>query len=248
MTKRLKTNIGLLLICSLVLIACRTPLSKAVPQAEMERILNKTVALKSGGNLIFAQNEAITTVDVNTGQFVGYKSLEDTAFKTNLEAAQVIARQLRLRNIGGIIVVDFIDMADVMHQKQVHSTLEEFLSQDSARTNVLGFTALNLMEITRKRTTENIRDVVSEPCNKCHGSGYIQTIESNTFKLFREISRSVKQFKASKILVIAAPNLVEYIIDEHSETLSEMEESLNKRITLQAEESYGRDQYDVVLL
>ena len=215
---------------------------------EIERILNKKVPLKSGGNLVFDQNEAMTTVDVNTGQYVGYKSLEDTAFKTNLEAAQVIARQLRLRNIGGIIVVDFIDMADTMHQQQVHKTLEENLSLDSARTNVLGFTALNLMEITRKRTTENIRDVVCEPCNKCHGSGYIQTIESNTFKLFREISRSVKQFKASKIMVIAAPNLVEYIIDEHSETLAEMEESLNKRISLQAEDSYGRDQYDVVLL
>ncbi len=215
---------------------------------EIERILSKKVDLKSGGNLVFDQNEAMTTVDVNTGQYVGFKSLEDTAFKTNLEAAQVIARQLRLRNIGGIIVIDFIDMADVMHQQQVQQTLEEYLSLDSARTNVLGFTALNLMEVTRKRTTENIRDVVCEPCNKCHGSGYIQTIESNTFKLFREISRSVKQFKASKIMVIAAPNLVEYIIDEHSETLSEMEENLNKRITLQAEESYGRDQYDVVLL
>ncbi len=215
---------------------------------EIERVLHKKVSLKSGGNLVIDQNEAMTTIDVNTGQYVGFKSLEDTAFKTNLEAAQVIARQLRLRNIGGIIIIDFIDMVDLSHQQQVIQTLEECFAQDSARTNILGFTALNLVEMTRKRTTENIRDVVCEPCNKCQGIGYIQTIESITFKLFREISRSVKQFKASKILVIAATNLVEYIIDEHSETLADLEDTLNKRITLQAEESYGRDQYDVVLL
>jgi ribonuclease G len=215
---------------------------------EIDRSISKRVALKSGGNLVFDQNEAMTTIDVNTGQFVGYKSLEDTAFKTNLEAAQALARQLRLRNIGGIIIIDFIDMIEKSHKSQVLRTLEEQLEGDSARTNVLGFTGLGLVEMTRKRTTENLQDMLCEPCDKCHGLGSIETIQTISFKLFREITRSVKQFKASKVMVIGSRRLVQYIIEEHSETLAEMEESLGKRISFQAEESYERHQHDVVLL
>lgn len=215
---------------------------------EIDRSISKRVSLKSGGNLVFDQNEAMTTIDVNTGQFVGYKSLEDTAFKTNLEAAQVIARQLRLRNIGGIIIIDFIDMHDTSHKSQVLNTLEEQLEGDSARTNVLGFTGLGLVEMTRKRTTENLQDMLCEPCDKCYGLGSIETIQTISFKLFREITRSVKQFKASKVMVIGSRRLVQYIIDEHSETIAEMEDNLGKRINFQAEESYERHQHDVVLL
>ncbi len=215
---------------------------------EIDRSIGKRVALKSGGNLVFDQNEAMTTVDVNTGQFVGYKSLEDTAFKTNLEAAQTLARQLRLRNIGGIIIIDFIDMIEKSHKIQVLRTLEEHLEGDTARTNVLGFTGLGLVEMTRKRTTENLQDMLCEPCDKCDALGSIETIQTISFKLFREITRSVKQFKASKVMVIGSQRLVQYIIDEHSETLVEMEESLGKRISFQAEESYERHQHDVVLL
>jgi len=215
---------------------------------EIDRSISKRVPLKSGGNLVFDQNEAMTTIDVNTGQFVGYKSLEDTAFKTNLEAAQTIARQLRLRNIGGIVIIDFIDMLEKSHKSQVLQTLEECLQTDSARTNVLGFTGLGLVEMTRKRTTENLKDLLCEPCDKCHGLGSIETIETISFKLFREITRSVKQFKASKVMVIGSARLVKYIIDEHSETLAEMEEVLGKRISFQAEDSYERNQHDVVLL
>ena len=215
---------------------------------EIDRSIGKKVPLKSGGNLVFDQNEAMTTIDVNTGQFVGYKSLEDTAFKTNLEAAQMIARQLRLRNIGGIIIIDFIDMIEQSHKTQVLQTLEEFLVADSARTNILGLTALGLVEMTRKRTTENLQDQLCEPCDKCFGRGSIETIETISFKLFREITRSVKQFKASKVMVIGSSRLVQYMIDEHSETLAEMEEVLGKRISFQAEDSYERHQHDVVLL
>ncbi len=215
---------------------------------EIDRSISKRVALKSGGNLVFDQNEAMTTIDVNTGQFVGYKSLEDTAYKTNLEAAQTLARQLRLRNIGGIIIIDFIDMIEKAHKLQVLRTLEEQLAGDSARTNVLGFTGLGLVEMTRKRTTENLQDMLCESCDKCYGLGSIETIQTISFKLFREITRSVKQFKASKVMVIGSRRLVQYIIEEHSETLAEMEESLGKRISFQAEESYERHQHDVVLL
>lgn len=215
---------------------------------EFERTLNRSVSLKSGGNLVFDQNEAMTTIDINTGQYVGHKSLEETAFRTNLEAAQAIARQLRLRNISGIIIIDFIDMADDLHRKKVQQTLEECLGEDSKRTNVLGFTALNLMEMTRKRTTESLRDLTCEPCDKCQGSGYIHTMDSACFKLFREIFRSVRQFHASQVLIIASDNLVNYIMEEHSETLAEVEESLSKRIRLRAEVCYLREQYDMVLL
>lgn len=215
---------------------------------EIDRSIGKRVALKSGGNLVFDQNEAMTTIDVNTGQFVGFKSLEDTAFKTNLESAQAIARQLRLRNIGGIIIIDFIDMVEQSHKEQVLQTLQEQLESDSAKTNVLGFTGLGLVEMTRKRTTENLQDMLCEPCDKCHGLGSIETIETISFKLFREITRSVKQFKANKVMVIGSRRLVQYIIDEHSETLAEMEQSLGKRINFQAEDSYERHQHDVVLL
>lgn len=215
---------------------------------EFERTLSRSVNLKSGGNLVFDQNEAMTTIDVNTGQYVGHKSLEETAFRTNLEAAQAIARQLRLRNISGIIVIDFIDMSDDLHRRRVQQTLEECLGEDSKRTNVLGFTALHLMEMTRKRTTESLRDLTCEPCDKCQGSGYIHTMDSTCFKLFREIFRSVRQFHASKVLIIASDNLVDYLMEEHSETLAAVEESLSKRIQLRAEVCYLREQYDMVLL
>ncbi|MCX7544005.1 Rne/Rng family ribonuclease [Marinicella gelatinilytica] len=215
---------------------------------EIDRSVNRTVPLKSGGNLVFDSNEAMTTIDVNTGQYVGYKSLEDTAFKTNLESAQMIARQLRLRNIGGIIIIDFIDMFDEAHRQQVLQTLADGLQKDRAKTHVLGFTRLGLVEVTRKRTTESLLEILCETCDKCHGSGRIETIETVSFKLFREISRSVKQFKANKIMVIGSSRLVQYITEEHSTTIAEMEDSLGKRIAFQAEDSYQRTQHDVVLL
>ena len=215
---------------------------------EIERSVNRTVPLKSGGNLVFDSSEAMTTIDINTGQYVGHKSLEDTAFKTNLESAQMIARQLRLRNIGGIVIIDFIDMFDESHRQQVLQTLTDGLDKDRAKTHVLGFTQLGLVELTRKRTTESLLDILCEPCDKCHGSGRIETIETVSFKLFREISRSVKQFKANKIMVIGSSRLVHYITEEHSTTIAEMEESLGKRIDFQAEDSYQRTQHDVVLL
>ena len=215
---------------------------------EIDKALSRQVPLKSGGNLVFDQNEAMTTIDVNTGQFVGYKSLEDTAFKTNLEAAYAIARQIRLRNLAGIIIIDFIDMYDPEHKEQLLHSLEERLSEDSSKTHVLGITNLGLVEVTRKRTTDTLHNLLCEPCDRCDATGMVKTIETLTYQLFREISRSVKQFKASKVLVIASVNLVEYIFDEHNESIAEIEETLSKQLSFQAEESYSRDQYDVVLL
>jgi ribonuclease G len=215
---------------------------------EINRSLSKFAALKSGGNLVIDQNEAMTTIDVNTGKFVGYKNQEDTVYRTNLEAAYMIARQLRLRNIGGIIIADFIDMDEEDHRNQVIATLEKYLQQDPTRTYVHGITQLGLVEITRKRTTENLQQMLCVKCNSCHGSGLVKTVESVCYELFREIIRTVRQFQTGQIMVIASSALVDYIYDEQTESLAELEEELGKRISLQPEASYVQDQFDVVLM
>lgn len=214
---------------------------------EISRALKKFVPLKSGGNLVIDQNEAMTTIDVNTGKFVGFKNQEETVFRTNLEAAQVIARQLRLRNIGGIIIADFIDMDESEHRQQVLKTLENYLNSDPTRTYVHGITQLGLVEITRKRTTENLQQMLSEQCKNCDGLGLVKTVESVCYELFREIIRTVRQFQTGQIMVIASTVLVDYIYDEQTDSLAELEEELGKRITLQPENSYSQELYDVVI-
>jgi ribonuclease G len=215
---------------------------------EINRGLNKFVPLKSGGNLIIDQNEAMTTIDVNTGKFVGFKNQEETVFRTNLEAAQMIARQLRLRNIGGIIIADFIDMDEEKHKQQVLNTLENYLNQDTTRSYVHGITQLGLVEITRKRTTENLQQMLTENCDNCKGLGLIKTVESVCYELFREIIRTVRQFQTGQIMVLASTALVDYIYDEQTESLAELEEELGKRISLQPESSYSQEQFDVVIM
>lgn len=215
---------------------------------EINHALNKFVPLKSGGNLVIDQNEAMTTIDVNTGKFVGFKNQEETVYRTNLEAAQMIARQLRLRNLGGIIIADFIDMQVDEHKKQVLHTLEKYLEQDPTRTYVHGLTQLGLVEITRKRTTENLQQMLCEKCENCHGLGLVKTVESVCYELFREIIRTVRQFQTGQIMVLASTSLVDYIYEEQTDALSELEEELGKRISLQAESSYSQEQFDVVLM
>jgi ribonuclease G len=215
---------------------------------EINRGLNKFVPLKSGGNLVIDQNEAMTTIDVNTGKFVGFKNQEETVFRTNLEAAQMIARQLRLRNIGGIIIADFIDMDEESHKQQVLSTMENYLNQDTTRSYVHGITQLGLVEITRKRTTENLQQMLTENCDNCKGLGLIKTVESVCYELFREIIRTVRQFQTGQIRVLASTALVDYIYDHQTESLAELEEELGKRISLQPESSYSQEQFDVVIM
>lgn len=215
---------------------------------EINHALHKFVPLKSGGNLVIDQNEAMTTIDVNTGKFVGFKNQEETVYRTNLEAAQMIARQLRLRNLGGIIIADFIDMQDEEHKKQVLSNLEKYLEQDPTRTYVHGLTQLGLVEITRKRTTENLQQMLCEKCDHCHGIGLVKTVESVCYELFREIIRTVRQFQTGQIMVLASTALVDYIFEEQTDALTELEEELGKRISLQAESSYAQEQFDVVLM
>ncbi len=215
---------------------------------EIARALDKQVPLKSGGYLVIDQTEAMTTIDVNTGSFLGQRNLEETVFRTKLEAAQAVARQLRQRNLGGIIIIDFIDMDDAEHRRQVLRTLEKALSRDHAKTTVYEFSPLGLVEMTRKRTVESLERQLSEPCPECSGRGSIKTAETVTYEIFREITRAVRQFDAARLLVIASTKVVARITDEESAAVAELEEFLGKTIRFQADEQYLQEQFDVVLL
>ena len=215
---------------------------------EIQRALDKEVPLKSGGYLVIDQTEAMTTVDVNTGSFVGQRNLEETVYRTNLEAAQAVARQLRLRNLGGIIIIDFIDMVDADHRRQVLRTLEKSLAKDHAKTTVYDFSPLGLVEMTRKRTVESLQRQLSETCNACGGRGMVKTPETVTYEIFREIVRAVRQFEAERLLVIASPKEVARITEDESAAVVELEEFLGKSIRFQADEQYLQEQFDVVLL
>ncbi len=215
---------------------------------EIQRALQNEVRLKSGGTLVIDQTEAMTTVDVNTGSFLGQRNLEETVYRTNLEAAQSVARQLRLRNLGGIIIIDFIDMHDPEHRRQVLRTLEKALARDHARTTVYDFSPLGLVEMTRKRTVESLERQLCEPCHECGGRGMLKTTETTTYEIFREITRAVRQFEAARLLVIASPKVVMRITDEESVAVAELEEFLGKSIRFQADEQYQQEQFDVVLL
>ena len=215
---------------------------------EIGRALDKQVPLKSGGYLVIDQTEAMTTVDVNTGSFLGQRNLEETVYRTNLEAAQAVARQLRLRNLGGIIIIDFIDMNDAEHKRQVLRTLEKSLAKDHARTTVYDFSPLGLVEMTRKRTVESLERQLCEPCHECGGRGTLKTAETVTYEIFREITRAVRQFEAGRLLVIASSKVVARITDEESQAVAELEEFLGKTIRFQADEQYLQEQFDVVLL
>lgn len=215
---------------------------------EIESALKPNCMLKSGGYLIIEQTEAMSTIDVNTGGFVGYRNLEETVFKTNLEATQAIARQLRLRNLSGIIIIDFIDMQDKQHQEQVLVTLEKALSEDHARTSIHGFSDLGLVEITRKRTTDTLANRLCEPCAACAGLGLIKSVETVCSEILREIVRAVQQFDALELRVLAATEVVDRMRDEHSTTVAELEEDLGKHIRFQSDDQYPQEQFDVVLL
>jgi ribonuclease G len=214
---------------------------------EINRALNKTVPLKSGGYLVFDQTEAMTSVDINTGSFLGQKNLEETAYRTNLEAAQAVARQLRLRNLGGIIVIDFIDMQEDEHKRQVLRTLEKGLANDNVKTTVYDFSPLGLVEMTRKRTIESLQRQLCEPCPACMGRGYLKTAETVIYEIFREVTRAVRQFEAIRVMVMAAPQVVAKITEEESASVAELEEFIKKEIRFQADEQYAQDQFDVVL-
>ncbi len=215
---------------------------------EIARALGRRVDLKSGGYLIIDQTEALTTVDVNTGGFVGARNFDDTIFKTNLEAAGAIARQLRLRNLGGIIIVDFIDMVREDHQQAVLAEFKKHLVRDRVKTTAGGFSQLGLVEMTRKRTRDSLAHMLCEPCPSCQGRGAIKTARSVAYDILREILREARQFHPREFRVVAAPQVVELLLDEESQHLAGLSDFIGKPISLQAEGAMGQEQYDIVLL
>jgi len=217
-------------------------------EEEIERALARRVALKSGGYLIIDQTEALTTVDVNTGGFVGGRSFDDTIFKTNLEAAQVIARQLRLRNLGGIIIIDFIDMDNEEHKNAVLNEFRKALARDRTRMTVNGFTQLGLVEMTRKRTRESLAHVLCEPCPVCEGRGELKTAQTVCYQVLRELLREARQFDAREYRILASQQVIDLFLDEESQGLAMLSDFIGKPVSLQVESQYNQEQFDIVLM
>lgn len=215
---------------------------------EGQRALERRVDLKSGGYLIIDQTEAMTTIDINTGAFVGHRNLEETIFNTNIEATLAIARQLRLRNLGGMILIDFIDMIEPDHKRRVLHSLEVATSKDRAKTNIHGFTALGLIEMTRKRTRESLEHILCGECPVCKGRGSVKTIETICFEIMREIVRVNRAYVADKFVVYAAPPVAEALLGEESHMLAELEVFVSRQIKVQTEPLYNQDKYDVVMM
>jgi ribonuclease G len=217
-------------------------------EAEIEKALSRRVDLKSGGTLIIDQTEAMTTIDVNTGGFVGQRSFDDTVFKTNLEAAQAIARQLRLRNLGGIIIIDFIDMESEEHRAAVLEELKKALARDRTRVTLNGFSALGLVEMTRKRTRESLAHVLCEPCPTCGGRGEVKTPRTVCYEILREILREARAFHAKEYKVLASQPVIDLFQEEESPALAMLSDFIGKRVSMQVETSYSQEQYDIVLM
>ena len=215
---------------------------------ETQRALERRVNLKSGGYLIIDQTEAMTTIDINTGAFVGHRNLEETIFNTNIEATQAIARQLRLRNLGGMILIDFIDMIEPDHKRRVLHSLEVATNKDRAKSNIHGFTALGLIEMTRKRTRESLEHVLCGECPVCKGRGTIKTVETICFEVMREIVRVNRAYDADKFVVYAAPAVADALLGEESHMLAELEVFVSRQISIQAEPLYNQDNFDVVMM
>lgn len=215
---------------------------------EIARALDRKVPLKSGGYLVIDHTEAMTTIDVNTGAYVGNRNLEETVYRTNLEAISAICRQIRLRNLGGIIIVDFIDMYELEHKDKVMRALERELEQDAVKTTVSDFTALGLVEITRKRTRESLQHCLCEQCPTCHGRGFVNTIVTVVCDILREVLRAINLYPAGNVMIISSPQVAEYLMEEDPVAIAEIEQKYGKNIKLQSDILYSVEQFDVVLL
>ena len=216
-------------------------------EEEIARDLDRKVQLKSGGYIVIDQTESMTTVDVNTGGFVGTRNAEDTVFRTNLEAAVAIARHLRLRNLGGIVIIDFIDMQDAAHREQLLTALQEALAADRAQTQIAPGAPLGLVALTRKRTRESLEHLLCEPCPTCQGRGYVRSVETICHEIYREALRQSAQFKVKELLILAHAEVVERLLDQEAPVLADLEQQVGKPVRLQSEALYSIEQFDVVL-
>lgn len=214
---------------------------------EIQRALLRKVPLKSGGYLVIDQTEAMTTIDINTGAYVGKKNQEETLLKTNLEATQAIARQLRLRNLGGIIIIDFIDMIEEDHRRMLMRSLEKALMRDRSKVQITEMSQLGLVELTRKRTRESLEHILCESCPTCSERGTIKTAQTVCYEIFREILREARQFDGEEYRVIASQIVIDFLLDEEAEGLENLQKFIKKPIHLQVESHYHQEEYDVVL-
>ncbi|WDD98173.1 ribonuclease G [Thalassomonas actiniarum] len=217
-------------------------------EREIQRALHRKIELKSGGSLIIDQTEAMTTIDINTGAYVGHRNLEETIFSTNIEATQAIARQLRLRNLGGIIIIDFIDMNSEEHKHRVLHSLEQAMSKDKVKFSVHGFSSLGLVEMTRKRTRESLEHVLCSECSVCSGRGNLKTVETVCFEILREIVRVNRAYDADKFIVYASSQVSEFLVNDEYHNLAELEVFIGKLIKVQTEPMYNQEQFDVIMM
>lgn len=215
-------------------------------ETQLQKALHRKVFLKSGGHLIFDQTEAMTTIDVNTGSFLGHNSQAETIFKTNIEAIQVIAHQVRLRNLGGIIIIDFIDMSDPKHKTEVLRLLTEALSKDSVKTEVSELSSLGLVQLTRKRTRESLERILCVSCPICQQRGTIKSLETMHYEILRELQQTARHFSWPGFLIVAAPPLIDYLCGGPVNRLQEIELELGRPVKLQVESTYSQEHYDIL--
>ena len=217
-------------------------------EGDIQKALQTRVDLKSGGYLMIDQTEAMTTIDINTGSYVGGRSLEDTVFKTNLEATHVVARQLRLRNLGGIIIIDFIDMQETEHREEVMKLLEKMLERDHAKTKITQVSELGLVEMTRKRTRESLEHLLCESCPTCQGRGYVRTAETVCYEIFREILRYARAYESQRAYtVVAHPAVIDRLLTSEAAAVADLEHFIDRIIKFQVENLYTQEQYDIIL-
>ena len=213
---------------------------------EITKALQRKVVLKSGGSLVFDQTEAMSTIDVNTGAFVGRRNLEETIYKTNLEAAVAIARQMRIRNLGGIIIVDFIDMHNAEHRRQVLRAFEKALARDRVRTAISGVTELGLVQVTRKRTSQSLGQIICAECPTCEGRGYVKSAESVSYEILRDVLRAARAYECESLQVLASPSVIERLLDEDSNQIADLEQFINRTIQFRVENLYPIEQFDII--
>jgi len=216
-------------------------------EVEISRALGRKVWLKSGGYIIIEQTEALTAIDVNTGRFVGKHNLEDTILKTNLEAVKEIAYQLRLRNNGGIIIIDFIDMEKEVNREKVYAALEDALKNDKSKSNILKISELGLVEMTRKRVRESIGRMMCEPCPYCEGRGYVKSKTTVCHEIFREVRREMLDIRGTKVLLTVNPQVADLLYDEERRGLEELEKKYKKRVTVRAKPGFHQEQFEIVI-
>jgi ribonuclease G len=217
-------------------------------EAQIDANLGRKVFLKSGGSLVIDQSEALTAIDVNTGRYVGKRDLEETVFKTNLEAVKEVVHQLRFRNIGGLIIIDLIDMESADHRDKTYRALREALRVDKARTNILKISELGLVEMTRKRTRENLVQMLCEPCAYCEGKGYVLSSKSVSFRVAREIRSDLPRFCGRRIALTVAPSVAEELLRDSASLLAELGEELGREVEVRARPGLHQEQFEVVAL